>query len=382
LSSTGTIVFDKTGTLTTGKPAVSEVVSFDPGIDPIRILEYAAITEKNVNHPLAQAIVSKAQEKQIEVNMNNSNKQSRILGSTYDGNNENIIKVRRGVAIFHKGRRIAVGNMKFMEDETKLTSSNTAENSSEALKPRFSLLLNTTQHQYLTKTPLVGQAEQEFSPVDMLFSSTTAFVSLDRQIIGAVLLEDKLRQETKDAIARIKAMSIHVMMLTGDNERTANKIANEAGIEEYHADLLPEDKVSIIEEIVRKQRKGERKKKQDAVIMVGDGINDAPALAKADVGIAMGRSGTDVATETADVVLMTEDLTKIPYLLKTSKQSLFAIKQNFFGTLFVDGLGFILAFVGLINPLIAAVIHVSSELVFMTNSARLMIDSSGGQTKL
>jgi P-type E1-E2 ATPase len=262
--------------------------------------------------------------------------------------------------------------MKFMEEETKLTSSKHEDTS--ALRPGFSLLLNRKDYQYLTKTPLIGQTLQEFSPVDMLFSSTTAFVSLDRQIIGAVLLEDKLRQETKEAIAKIKAMNIHAVMLTGDNERTANKIANEAGIEEYHADLLPEDKVSIIEEIVRKHKKeGERRKKQ-AVIMVGDGINDAPALAKADVGIAMG-SGTDVAIETADVVLMTEDLTKIPYMLKTSRQSLFAIKQNFFGTLFVDGLGFILAFVGLINPLLAAIIHVSSELVFMTNSARLIIDS-------
>ena len=379
LSSAGTIVFDKTGTLTTGKPVVSEVVSFDPKIDPIRILEYAAIAEKNVNHPLAKAIVTKVQEKQIEMKMDNGNNQSRKDISD-DGNIENIIKVGRGVAVVHNGRRIAVGNMKFMEDETMLISSNTRDTSA-GLRPEYSLLLNRRHHQYLTKAHLIGQTLQEFSPVDMLFSSTTAFVSLDRQIIGAVLLEDKLRQETKEAIAKIKEMSIHVVMLTGDNERTANKIANEAGIEEYHAYLLPEDKVSIIEEIVRKQKKGERKKKQEAVIMVGDGINDAPALAKADVGIAMG-SGTDVAIETADVVLMTEDLTKIPYLLKTSRQSLFAIKQNFFGTLFVDGLGFILAFVGVINPLLAAIIHVSSELVFMTNSARLMIDSNGGQTKL
>jgi P-type E1-E2 ATPase len=220
---------------------------------------------------------------------------------------------------------------------------------------------------------------QEFNPVDLLFSSTTAFVSLDRQIIGAVLLEDKLRQEAKEAIAKIKAMKLHVVMLTGDNERTASKIANEAGIEEYHADLLPEDKVLIIEEIVRKHKKEGERQKKHAVIMVGDGINDA--LAKADVGIAMG-SGTDVAIETADVVLMTEDLIKIPYMLKTSKQSMFAIKQNFFGTLVIDGFDFILAFVGLINPLLAAIIHVSSELVFMCNSARLIIDSNAGQTKI
>jgi heavy metal translocating P-type ATPase len=384
LNRAGTIVFDKTGTLTSGKPGVWQVISFDPRIDPIRILEYAAIAEKNVNHPLAKAIVARAREKQIEMNLDNSNNQSRIDLSS--DNNENIIKVGRGVTVFRDGRRIAVGNMKFMEDETKLTGSNTGGDTSASLRPGFSLLLNRRQYQYLAKDDgnfgqtlqITGSDNHNDNDNHKLFSSTTAFVSLDRQVIGAVLLEDKLRQETKEAISKIKAMSIHVVMLTGDNESIAKRIANEAGIEEYHANLLPEDKVSIIEEIVKK--KGERK--NEAVIMVGDGINDAPALAKADVGIAMGRSGTDVAIETADVVLMTEDLTKIPYLLKTSRQSLFAIKQNFFGTLFVDGLGFILAFVGIINPLLAAIIHVSSELVFMTNSARLIIDSNGGQTKL
>jgi heavy metal translocating P-type ATPase len=375
LSSAGTIVFDKTGTLTSGKPVVSDVVSFDPSIDPIRVLEYAAIAEKNVNHPLAKAIVAKAQAKRIELKVdNNLNNEPIILRSSDDSKDENIIKVGRGVAVVHNGRTIAVGNMRFMEEETKLTSSKPGDTPDSTR----GLLLNKRQYQYLTNT----QTLQEFDPVDMLSSSTTAFVSLDGQIIGAVLLEDKLRQETKDAIAKIMAMKIHVVMLTGDNERTARKIANEAGIEEYHADLLPEDKVSIIEEIVRKQNKGgerKKKKKQETVVMVGDGINDAPALAKADVGIAMGR-GTDVAIETADVVLMTEDLTKIPYLLKTSRRSLFVIKQNFFGTLSVDGLGFILAFVGLINPLLAAIIHISSELVFMTNSARLIIDSNRGSS--
>src|SRR5215472_14424322 len=145
LSSAGTIVFDKTGTLTSGKPVVSEVISFDPRINPLGILEYAAIAEKNVNHPLAKAIVAKAQEKQIEVKMDNSIDQFRTIDSD-DDNDENIIKVGRGVAVVHNGRRIAVGNMKFLEDEMRLTSLNPGDTSDS--RPGFSLLLNRKQHQY------------------------------------------------------------------------------------------------------------------------------------------------------------------------------------------------------------------------------------------
>ena len=202
-------------------------------------------------------------------------------------------------------------------------------------------------------------------------SSTTIFIALDNEVIGAILLEDKIREGSKEAKSKIKSMNLHAIMLTGDNENIAKKIAKESGIEEYYANMLPEDKVTKLKEIVGKQNS---KKKRKSVIMVGDGINDAPALAEADVGVAMGKTGTDVVIETADVILMTENLTKIPHLVKSSKRTIFTIKQNFFGTLLIDGLGFVLAFVGLLNPLLAAVIHVGSELVFIINSARLLRD--------
>ena len=253
LSNTSTIVFDKTDTLTTGNPFVSDVVSFDPRIDPTKILEYAAIAEKNVNHPIAKAIVTKAQEMQRKVkfddnsSINNSTIIDRSDTHSADSNEESMIKVGRGIAISYKGRRIAVGNMKFMKAETESFGSNIDKDSSLDSRQGFSLLLNKTQFQYLTNTSLNVESLRDFTPSDVMFSSTTVFVSLDRQIIGAALLEDKLRPETVEAIAQIRAMNVRVVMLTGDNERTANKIAKESGIAEYHADLLPEDKVSIIE---------------------------------------------------------------------------------------------------------------------------------------
>jgi P-type Cu+ transporter len=380
LKHTGTIVFDKTGTLTMGNPAVSQVIAFEPNIEPKYVLECAAIAEKNINHPLAKAIERKAIEEKIQVKTTNGN----------------FMKIGRGATIMHNGIRISVGNLRFMEEELSKTTTSLDEEKNNyyysiTSNSKFTLSFNNknkkSYYRYLingdddnsnqnTNGTMISQFDKSnnynnYDDDTILFASsntTAVFVSLDKRIIGAVLLEDKLRVEAIETISKIKAMGIRVIMLTGDNDKIAKRIADKVDIDEYHANLLPQDKVSKIEEILLKQN--ETKK---TVIMVGDGINDAPALAKAHVGIAMGRTGTDIAIETADVVLMTEDLTKILYLLRKSRQALCTIQENFFGTLFIDGLGFILAFVGILNPLSAAIIHVSSELIFMINSARFLI---------
>ncbi len=177
-----------------------------------------------------------------------------------------------------------------------------------------------------------------------------------------VLLEDKVRDESRKAIVDLKRMGIKTIMLTGDNESAAKNVGAKVEVDEVYAQLLPEDKVRKIEELVARGHK---------IAMVGDGVNDSPALARASVGISMG-AGTDVAIEEADIVLMTNDLRKIAEMVRISKRAYRTIMQNFYGTLSVDGLGVILAFLGFLNPLLAALIHVVSEFTFVMNSAKLI----------
>jgi heavy metal translocating P-type ATPase len=366
LKDAGIIVFDKTGTLTYGKPFVSQVISFDPSIEPKKVLECAAIAESNVNHPLARAIEEKARQEKITV-------------PTSIGDTASSVTVGRGVTRMHDGHKITVGNLRQMRE----TFSSTEDKHSSSFSYHDPSLQESLLHGDGYQC-LVGGKEsrddEEFAR-QQITSATTVYVALDHKIVGAILFKDMLRSEAEDAISEIKSMGMHVVMLTGDDEKVAKQIADEAGIDEYYADLLPQDKISKIEKIVQKRQEqsseGKVRRKRRTVVMVGDGINDAPALAKADVGIAMGRTGTDVAAETADVVLMTEDLKKIPYLVRASRQSVFTIKENFLGTLSVDGIGFVLAATGQLNPLIAAFIHIASELVFMVNSARLIIENDG-----
>jgi heavy metal translocating P-type ATPase len=319
MSKIDTVVIDKTGTLTLGQPVVESVISIGSHSER-DVLEYAAIAERHSTHPLARAILNKAAGVGIE-----DEKKSTNATSTYFAGKG--IESADGM-----GKQVLVGNAAFMVERNVKISQNNGENelnllSSSALKAKSRVL-----------------------------------VAIDGEICGQIFFSDKVRTESKRAISDLKRMGIRTIMLTGDKREVATAVAKEVGIDEVHSELLPQDKVSFVESLVSA---GHR------VAMVGDGINDAPALARANVGIGMG-GGTDVAIEEADIVLMNNDLERIAEVAKLSKKAYRTIMTNFYGTVSVDGVGVALAAMGLLNPLLAAVIHVTSELIFILNSARLI----------
>lgn len=193
-------------------------------------------------------------------------------------------------------------------------------------------------------------------------AASEVFVARDGQLLGSIVVADTVRPEAKRAIEALHQMGIRTVLLTGDAKRVATAVGTALGIKEIEAELLPEDKLARVQALVAQKR---------TVAMVGDGVNDAPALAEANVGIAMG-SGTDVAQESADIVLLGNDLERFVETLGVARRTRHIIWQNFAGTIGVDTLGIALAAFGLLNPLLAAGIHVVSELVFILNSARLL----------
>lgn len=198
--------------------------------------------------------------------------------------------------------------------------------------------------------------------VDAHGTATAVHISIDGQYAGTILLADAIRDSAQSAIAGLKKLGLRTMMLTGDQETAARAVAAELGIDEVHAGLLPDDKLAIIDA----QRTAGR-----TIAMIGDGVNDAPALAHATVGIAMG-SGTDIAQESSDVVLISSDLNDLAHTVRVAKRARKIIMFNFIGTVAIDVLGMILAAYGLLSPVFAAFIHVGSETAFILNSARLI----------
>jgi P-type E1-E2 ATPase len=188
------------------------------------------------------------------------------------------------------------------------------------------------------------------------------FVARGGRFLGTLQIADTLRPEAKDAIQSLKSMRLRTVLLTGDAKSVAEDVGRKLGVDEIVSDLLPEGKLLYVKQLTEKGHK---------VAMVGDGVNDAPALMQASVGVAMG-SGTDVARESADVVLIGSDLSKLVETLQIARRCRRTIMQNFAGTLVVDSIGVGLAAFGFLNPLLAAFIHVSSEMAFILNSARLL----------
>jgi P-type E1-E2 ATPase len=197
-------------------------------------------------------------------------------------------------------------------------------------------------------------------------------VAASGQFLGAIRIGDTLRPEAIDAISALQSLGLKTVLLTGDVRNVAESAATVLGADELGAEMLPSQKVDRVRELMQNGH---------VVVMVGDGINDAPALMQASVGVAMG-SGTDVARESANVVLIGNDLSKFVDTIRIARQCRRIIMQNFTGTLVVDGIGIALAAAGVLNPLLAAFIHVTSELAFILNSTRLIPSQRGRQAGL
>lgn len=302
-----TIVFDKTGTLTIGQPKVVDFISFNHS--DFNYQQYAASLEKKSEHPISTAIVEYAENQNIEFM------------------DVEQIKIHSGFGIEGTiaSQHIIIGNDMLMKNNNILIdnkASNIIEQNSDA---------------------------------------TLVYLAINSQLAGIFVIKDKIKENAFEAIKALKSMGIKTVMITGDRESTAQNVANQLGIDNYFAEILPENKAKIIEEF---QKKGE------IVAMVGDGINDAPALAKSDISIAMGK-GTDVAIETASIVIMNDNLMNVVKAIMLSNLTLRAIKQNLFWAFIYNTIGIPLAAMGVLNPMIAALAMSFSSVSVLTNSLRI-----------
>jgi P-type Cu+ transporter len=265
-----TVVFDKTGTLTKGKPSVTDIVDLS-GLGESELMRIVAIAESGSEHPLGQAVVNSAKEKGIMVT--NPDSFEAVSG--------------HGLRARYGDHTVLIGNRKLMEDSN--------------------ISVIETVDSTLNKFETQGK--------------TAILAAIDNKLAGIIALADTIKDNAKDAIDSLKSMGIEVVMLTGDNERTAKAVASKLGIDRAIAQVLPQEKEQVISKLKEQEKK--------IVAMVGDGINDAPALAQADLGIAIG-SGTDVAKETGGIILIKDDIRDVVTALDLGRKTVSKIKQNLF----------------------------------------------------
>lgn len=306
------IAFDKTGTLTRGEPVVTDVISLQ-GRDEEQILSLAAGIEKFSEHPLADAIVNHAEKQGIP-----------------------LVEADDFQAVMGKGAKAQVNG------ETYLIGS-----------PRFFEEIGIST---------VGMKE-EISRLQHE-GKTAMMLGTEKEMIAIIAVADEIRETSREAIKQLKRAGIEkTIMLTGDNQATARAIAAKVGIDEFRAELLPEDKVSAVKEL---------REKHEKIGMVGDGINDAPALATATIGIAMGGAGTDTALETADIALMAEDLSKLPFTIRLSRSALRIIKQNIIFSLGIKAIATFLVFPGWLTLWLAILADTGATILVTLNGIRLL----------
>ena len=313
LSSISKIAFDKTGTLTYGKPKVEEVVSLIDNIKNEELYEMIASCELYSEPPLGKAIVSSFKE--------TYNKEIKIP-------EEFKMIPGRGVIAKVNNKKILAGNKHLLLDEK-------------------------------IKREDIRFIREKFRNQ----GKSIIYVAIDNKIGGYIILSDTLREESISMIESIKNLGISPVLLTGDNKYVASRVAKQVKIEEVKAECFPQDKLNLIDEY---------EKNNKMVCMVGDGINDAPALKKSFVGIAMGNVGSDIAVDAADIVLVRDDINNLPHLLKISKRMMKTIKVNLIFSMTLNFVAVILAMTGLLGPVVGALVHNVGSVIVIINSALLL----------
>lgn len=307
-----TIAFDKTGTLTYGKPEVCDVLSFKDSVTEKELLALTASAEIKSEHPLGKAIVAYAKKEKIS-----------LLES-----NDFTMAAGKGIRAHIEGKEILCGNETYLQDQN-VRISNEIVSKLESLRSQGKVSILT---------------------------------AIDGTCIGITALSDVLRPDAVDMVKQLIGMDMNLVLLTGDNEKTAGYFASQAGISFVKAQLLPEKKVS---NIISLQKEGA------AVCMIGDGVNDAPALKTADVGVAMGSMGSDIAVEAADIALMSDDISKIPYLKRLSRSTLRTIKGNITVSMCINAVAVTLSVLGVLNPVTGALVHNAGSVLVVLNGALL-----------
>ncbi len=309
LSAVTTVTFDKTGTLTYGKLKVTAVKSCNKKYSDDDLYKYVASAESNSEHPLGKAIINSYSDDLLPVE-------------------EFKISIGKGVSALVDGKRVFVGKYDALNDNANTDS-----------------------------------VDLESAERYCRQGATVIYAAIDNEAIGYVVLKDVLRDDSRKMITALKSLGVSPVLLTGDNNLAAKYAAEEAGVDSVYANCLPEEKLDVINKIKSDNRR---------VCMIGDGINDAPALKTADVGIAMGGIGSDIAIDAADIVLVEDDIKELPHLISLSQKMMKKIKFNLSFSMTLNIVAIILAITGVLNPVVGALVHNAGSVFVIINSSLLL----------